>query len=170
MGAALALAEVAPRASNDNYNWIGPTVASRAYTRNGLNQYSNVGGTAHAYDLRGNLINDGTRSFCYDLENRLIAVAAAAAVNCASPTLSLAYDPLGRVRQSAAGGVTTDFLYDGDALVAEYNGATLLRRYAHGAADSTGALIGAPYRYGPYGEPDRWAGARFRYTGQMRER
>src|SRR3546814_1674693 len=43
------------------------------------------------------------------------------------------YDPLGRLYDDVPGSNTTRFLYDGDELVAEYNGpGTLLRRYAHG--------------------------------------
>ncbi len=177
-------------ASNDNYNWVGATIANRSYARNGLNQYTNVGGTAFTYDLRGNLTNDGSRAFAYDLENRLTSVNGAA--------FGLSYDPLGRLRQTV-GTTTTDFLYDSDRLVAEYDGAgLLLRRYVHGpgvdeplvwhqcATPSTcandrrylitnhqGSVIaenGAStvrYAYGPYGEPDTWTGSRFRYTGQI---
>jgi RHS repeat-associated protein len=47
--------------------------------------------------------------------------------------MTLTYDPLGHLRTTVAGAVTTTFLYDGDRLAAEYNGATLLRRYVHGA-------------------------------------
>jgi len=182
-------------ASNDNYNWTGATIANRAYARNGLNQYTNVGGVAFAYaggdGARGNLTSDGSRTFDYDLENRLIGVTGSA-------SLALSYDPLGRLQQTA-GTATTQFLYDGDRLVAEYDGAgLLLRRYVHGpgvdeplvwyqcATPSTcandrrylitnhqGSVIaenGATtslYRYGPYGEPDTWTGSRFRYTGQI---
>jgi len=43
------------------------------------------------------------------------------------------YDPLGRLHQTTINGQTTRFLYDGDALVAEYDGAgNVLRRYVHG--------------------------------------
>src|SRR3546814_6131025 len=46
---------------------------------------------------------------------------------------TLRYDPLGRLYEVVSGSNTTRFLYDGDELVAEYNGSvTLLRRYAHG--------------------------------------
>ncbi len=42
------------------------------------------------------------------------------------------YDPLGRLYE-VTGSATTRFLYDGDNLVAEYDGAgNLLRRYVHG--------------------------------------
>jgi RHS repeat-associated protein len=50
---------------------------------------------------------------------------------------SLAYDPMGRLFESTSGstGLTTRYLYDGDALTLEY-GATgqVLRRYVHGPA------------------------------------
>jgi RHS repeat-associated protein len=47
----------------------------------------------------------------------------------------LTYDPLGRLFEISSGGLKTQFLYDGDRLVAEYNGlnGALLRRYVHGA-------------------------------------
>jgi hypothetical protein len=49
------------------------SVASRAYTANGLNQYSAVGGTAHGYDANGNLTSDGSTTYGYDVENRLVS-------------------------------------------------------------------------------------------------
>jgi RHS repeat-associated protein len=172
------------------YEWGVPDL-SDTYARNGLNQYTSVDGTAFAYDPRGNLTSDGSRTLTYDLENRLIAVSGA------TPA-TLSYDPLGRLRSYTAISTTTEFLYDGDRLVAEYVGANIVRRYAHGpgvdepllwfegatttdrrwlvsdrqgsiiaATDSNGALVGSVHRYGPYGEPDTWSGARFRYTGQI---
>jgi RHS repeat-associated protein len=46
----------------------------------------------------------------------------------------LTYDPLGRLFQIASGSNTTQFVYDGDELIAKYNGAgALLRRYVHGS-------------------------------------
>jgi RHS repeat-associated protein len=121
-------------ASNDVYAWDMPVV-SRAHTRNGLNQYESVSGVAQEHDARGNLIADATRHFCYDYENHLIGVASVANDPCVNAsTLDLEYDPLGRLLQTDAAGVVTQFLYDGDRLVAEYDGAgTLLRRYVHGA-------------------------------------
>lgn len=96
--------------------------------------------------------------------------------------------------ERAAGGAVTQLLYDGDSLVAEYNGATLVRRYVHGpgidepivwyegsgtsdrrylVTDHQGTVIaenGAAttrFSYGPYGEPNIWSGPRFGYTGQL---
>lgn len=181
-------------ASNDAYNWQGPNFTGRTYNRNGLNQYTSVGGTSFSYDLRGNLINDGARRFCFDLENRLLGVAPAANDPCTTPsTLELAYDPLGRLNSSEASSITTEFLYDGDALSAEYVSSAIARRYVHGpgvdepivwyegsnfsdrrylVADRQGSVIASEgstttrYSYGPYGEPASWSGPRFRYTGQ----
>jgi RHS repeat-associated protein len=49
-------------------------------------------------------------------------------------TASLVYDPMGRLFETSGGSAgTTRFLYDGDALVAEYDASgNLLRRYVHG--------------------------------------
>jgi RHS repeat-associated protein len=49
-------------------------------------------------------------------------------------TAALSYDPMGRLFQTSGGAPgTTQFLYDGDELVAEYNASgTMLRRYVHG--------------------------------------
>ena len=142
--------------------------------------------------MRGNLTNDGARSFSYDLENRLLTASG-------SPGLTLTYDPLGRLRTTSDGATTTTFLYSGDQLVSEYEGASLVDRYGFGAgvdrpivwytgssltnrnwlhADELGSVIATSngsgaatiYSYSPYGEPDAtngWTGVRFRYTGQI---
>jgi RHS repeat-associated protein len=146
--------------------------------------------TKYTYDAKGNLTSDGSRSFGYDVENRLTSVSGSA-------SLALTYDPLGRLRQTTQGSTVTQFLYDGDRLIAEYDGSgNVLRRYAHGAgvdepitwyegasltadrrtlhADERGSIlatsnasgVATPYTYGPYGEPATWSGPRFRYTGQ----
>jgi RHS repeat-associated protein len=178
---------------NDAYAWTGHYAANRAYTTNGLNQYSAAGNASFGYDLNGNLTSDGANTYAYDVENRLVS--ASGAHNAA-----LAYDPLGRLSSVASGAATTTFLYDGDALVAEYNGAgTLLRRHAHWAgadvpvatfdvsggtglgtlrylfadhqgsiiaqADGTGAITQIN-RYDEYGIPAASNVGRFQYTGQ----
>ncbi len=116
--------------NNDAYAWYGASTVDRGYTTNGLNQYSVVGQASLGYDANGNLTSDGSTSFLYDVENRLTSASGAT-------TATLSYDPLGRLYQTAgpSGAGTTRFLYDGDELVAEYDGAgALLRRYVHGAA------------------------------------
>jgi RHS repeat-associated protein len=103
--------------------------SNRSYAVNGLNQYTQIAGDGAAtlsHDANGNLTSDGSTAFVYDAENRLVR--ASGATNA-----TLAYDPLGRLWQVSGGSGTTRFVYDGDRLIAEYNGAgTLLRRYVHG--------------------------------------
>lgn len=51
------------------------------------------------------------------------------------PVVNLAYDPLGRLWQVWSTAGITQFVYDGDALVLEYDGSgNLLDRYVHGAS------------------------------------
>lgn len=109
----------------DDYAFPGYVAVNRAYAVNGLNQYTSGGPATFSYDANGNLTSDGTRTFAYDVENRMIS----------SGSVTLAYDPNGRLWQTAGGGYgNTQFLYDGDALVAEYDGDTggMRRRYMHG--------------------------------------
>jgi RHS repeat-associated protein len=175
--------------SNSAYDWVTPSPSTVNKTYDGLNRDAAIV-TANGYEANGNLTNDGTRAFSYDIENRLISASAPTAI-------TLSYDPLGRLMQTTAGAATITFLYDGDRLVAEYNGSTVLRRYVHGTgideplvwyegsgttdrrflhADNQGSIVawsnttgamGETYAYGPYGEQVSWSGSRFRYTGQI---
>ena len=135
-----------------------------------------------------NLTADGANSFVYDIENRLVG---------RSGGVSLVYDPLGRLYQVASPTTDTRFLYDDDALVAEYNAAgTMTRRYVHWAGADVpvlsyaGAAVNAPTylhsdhqgsivavsdmagavqinRYDEYGIPAGTNQGRFQYTGQI---
>jgi RHS repeat-associated protein len=175
------------------YDWAAPS-SNTNYVPDGLNRYSSVSSVTLGYDANGNLTSDGTRTFLYDVENRLIRATSAGVQT------DLTYDPLGRLFSTVTAGATTQFLYDGDRLVAEYDGSSALqRRYVHGPGtdepvvwyeganfatspdrrwlhvDERGSVIavsdiggnGTVYTYGPYGEPGSWTGARFRYTGQI---
>ena len=115
---------------NDSYAWRDSVAVNRDYQTDGQNRYLQTlsGGVPTAgfsYDLNGNLASDQYRYYLYDVENRLVST---------SDGTALAYDPLGRLFQvTGAATGTTQFLYDGDELVAEYNGSgSLLRRYVHG--------------------------------------
>lgn len=132
--------------SNTQYTNVGNQSRGGNYMPNGLNQYTNIGGVAFTYDTNGNLTSDGSRTYTYDMENRLVATAG-------SPVSTLTYDPLGRLFQVTITGVSTQFLYDGDALVAEYSSAgAVTRRYVHGdqvdepLVQYSGASVGATYR------------------------
>ncbi|MFC2954179.1 RHS repeat-associated core domain-containing protein [Marinicaulis aureus] len=113
--------------SNDDYVWGDHVLGTKTFGTNGLNQYSVVDGVTYGYDDNGNLTSDGSTSYGYDVENRLTTVSGGA-------TATLKYDPMGRLYETVGASTsTTRFLYDGDALVAEYDGSgNLLRRYVHG--------------------------------------
>ena len=176
---------------NDSFAFTGQVNVDRSYAVNGLNQYRSAGPAVFQYDANGNLVSDGTHSYGYDAENRLVT---------ASSGVSLGYDPLGRLWQTTGGSAgTTRFLYDGDALVAEYDGAgAMRRRYMHGPGvdepilvdegsamdcagtrflntDHQGSIIAladcwgnrtAVNTYDEYGIPGAANTGRFQYTGQ----
>ncbi len=149
--------------SNDAFSWDGDLPGhapkTQSYTTNGLNQYTSVNGTSLAYDDNGNLTDDGFKTYLYDIENRMVQMSLKAVpqgCSAGSPLVraKLRYDPMGRLHEVEAFstcGVTqgvTRFLYDGDALVAEYNASgTMLARYIHGPAagadDPLAAYAGA---------------------------
>lgn len=111
--------------SNDSFAWNGHYNINRNYTVNGLNQMTAAGVTSLGYDARGNLTTSGSSSYTYSSENLL-------KTGPASATLS--YDAATRLYETVGGGVTTRLQYDGQALIAEYNGSNALqRRYVHGA-------------------------------------
>ena len=176
---------------NDAYAWRGAVAVNRGYQVNGLNQYTAAGSASFTYDANANLIGDGTNTYVYDAENRLVSATTAGA------TTTVTYDPLGRLFEVVKGSADTKFLYDGDALIAEYNGAGMLTsRYVHGVAagddpyvwyqngatrqylhaDHLGSIVaiasatGAPSidSYDEYGIPasGNLSAERFQYTGQ----
>lgn len=177
--------------SNDGYAWTGAVNVDRNYATNGLNQYSVAGTASFTYDANGNLTSDGSRTYVYDVENRLVSASG-------SSSAALRYDPLGRLYETSGGSAgTTRVVYDGDELVAEYDGSgTLLRRYVHGlgtddpvvwyegvgfasarwlhddwqgsvvaVSDASAAAI-LVNRYDEYGIPQATNSGRFQYTGQ----
>jgi len=181
--------------SNDAYAWTGAVTVNRAYATNGLNQYTASGGTALTYDDNGNLTSETppsplpATSYTYDVENRLVAASGAR-------TAALRYDPLGRLYEVTGPSGTTRFLYDGDALVAEYVAVGLASIYVHGSnagaddpliwytggtmrwlhSDHQGSITGLAdpqgnltniNAYDEYGIPAAANYGRFQYTGQI---
>lgn len=110
--------------SNDTYAWQSHYNVDRAYGANGLNQITSAGSATITYDARGNLSSDGSNSYSYTAENMLKA---------SSNGATLAYDPLGRLFETARSSVAARFMYDGIDLIAEYDGSNVLKhRYVHG--------------------------------------
>ncbi len=121
--------QIATRAlSNDGYAFTNRVNVNRTYATNGLNQYTSLGPASFTYDADGNLTSDGSVTYSYDAENRLTAASGA-------KTASLLYDPLGRLVRIHDGNTANArwFVYDGSALVAEFDGSgAQTRRYLHG--------------------------------------
>jgi RHS repeat-associated protein len=177
--------------SNDVYAWNGSVAVNRGYNSNGLNQYSSAGAATFSYDLRGNLTSDGSTTYAYDSENKLIAASGAVAG-------SMSYDPQQRLYQVGSATTNTRFLYDGVDAIGEYDAnGNVLRRYVHGpedddpivqyegsgltnrrwlhtdehgsivaASDSAGNMLNIN-SYDEYGIPAASNSGRFQYTGQM---
>jgi RHS repeat-associated protein len=110
---------------NGQYNFREVANRTGAYVPNGLNQYERIDGNPVSHDAKGNLIADAGMTYRYDMENHLIETGG-------SKASVLSYDTLGRLAQLAVDRTTTQFLYDGDALVGEYVNGSLTRRYVHG--------------------------------------
>ena len=175
--------------SNDDFSFQGYVNVSRAYQANGLNQYTTAGPASFSYDANGSLISDGTQSYVYDAENRLVT---------GSNGARLTYDPLGRLWQVTRASVTRQMLYHVDELAAEYDGSgNITRRFmfagedepiledAGGAlncsgtrflhTDHQGSIVAladcsgnriAVDTYDEYGIPGSGNQGRFQYTGQ----
>lgn len=175
--------------SNTAFDFTDQVNVTRNYTVNGLNQYLTAGPATFTYDANGNLTSDGSGTYVYDVENRLVS---------GPNNASLVWDPLGRLYQSSStGNAVTRYLYDGDALVAEYNASgTLLRRYVHAdgadvpmvwyegaqvttpqylyanhqgsiiARTSANGVVNNINAYDEYGIPNATNAGRFQYTGQ----
>ena len=165
---------------------------NRRCTVNGLNQVTQAGAVPLSYDARGNLTGSGGDSYGYSSENLLKS----ASVGGSGATVTLSYDPLGRL--SAVDGETPRrFLYDGLDLIGEYDAAgTIVQRYVHGPGTDDpliafqGASMGNPHflfkdergsviletgkygdpvaidAYDEYGIPGADNEGRFQYTGQ----
>jgi RHS repeat-associated protein len=116
--------------SNDFYAWTGAVSASRPHVVNGQNQYTSAGAATFGYDPNGNLASTvnapWSTSYVYDVENRLVSASG-------THNAELVYDPLGRLAQVSSGSSVRRLVYDGDALVVEYDGAgNLAHHYIHG--------------------------------------
>jgi RHS repeat-associated protein len=153
------------------------------------------GGTASGtftYDLNGNLTSDGTRSFEWDAENRLVAVV------IGTHRSEFVYDELGRrveILEKDSNVMSSDkkYLWDGEAITEERDstGALATRKfYAQGFVDTDATnlyytrdhlgsvrelvdmsgAVRARYDFDPYGRVTKISGDRdsvFGYTGHM---
>jgi len=117
--------------SNSRYRFASLYAGSTVYAVNGLNQYGALNGATLTYDAGGNFVSGAGASYGYDVEGRLVSSVAGGV------TVLLSYDAEGHLSQTA-GSTTAQYLYDGDVLLAEFDGdGNLLRRFVHGAGADT---------------------------------
>ena len=168
-----------------------PLTSTTTALFDGQNQLYQFAGTTVTDDANGNVWTGlGSLSYTYDALGQLRQ-----ATGGANPAL-VDYDPAGMLRRVQVGSTTTEYLYDGGDLIAQYNGATVLRRFVHGAsadeplvvyegsgttnkswlhADERGSIIAATnasgvaassVKYRPDGDSGALSSA-FGYTGQL---
>ncbi len=93
-----------------------PISSPEEYALNELNQYTSVDNTNPLhYDANGNLTAYDGWSYSYDAHNRLQSAAEF------GTSLSLSYDPTGRLISTTLDSNTTDYVYSGDQLIGEYD-------------------------------------------------
>jgi RHS repeat-associated protein len=106
-----------------NYDPVGNRTSVTAqdgnatYTANNMNAYLTISQSSAVdciYDANGNMLSDGTRTFSYDVENRLVAVDD-------GTTAVYSYDALGRRIKKVVGNSSVSFLFDGIQAIEERN-------------------------------------------------
>jgi RHS repeat-associated protein len=99
------------------------------YETNNLNQYTNVGNNAFAYNPSGDLKNLSGWSYTYDAQDRLIKA------EKRSTIITFDYDPFNRcVKRAISNGATNFFYYDNWNLIEEHNtNEMLVNTYTLGA-------------------------------------
>ena len=89
------------------YAYTPPGTSTTTYTPNTMNQYATVAAVTQSYDNNGNLTGDGTWTYTFDAENRLLTA------NKTGVSASYLYDPFGRREQKTVGAAITKYGYDG---------------------------------------------------------
>jgi len=110
------------------------------YTYNASNEMLTREGVPYTYDADGNTLSktngSGATSYAWDFENRLSSVS-----KPDGSVIGFRYDPFGRrISKTPPSGTMVTYVYDGDNIIEELNGAT--------------GTLGERYTYGPeIGEP-----------------
>src|SRR5713101_6880172 len=101
--------------------------------------------TGYAYDLSGNMTNDGSNALTYDAENRVTS-----SVNAGSSG-AYAFDGNSLRVQKTVSGATTIYLFSGSKVIAEYaSGAALsspTREYIYSGSALLAKIEGSTTRY-----------------------
>jgi RHS repeat-associated protein len=98
-----------------------PNAAASA-TYDAANEQTSFAGATLQYDANGNLTNDGTNTYVWDARNRLVAMSGGA-------TATFNYDTLGRRTSKTLNSVVSQFVYDGNDVLAEIGGGAVGASY-----------------------------------------
>jgi RHS repeat-associated protein len=106
------------------------------------NRISNVNGVSYVYDSSGNVTNDGAYAYTYDAESRLVSVSVGGSG-------SYGYDSANRRVKKVSGGVTTHYVWEGDQVVAEYDGTSgaLISEYVYAGSRMVAREQSSTIRY-----------------------
>jgi RHS repeat-associated protein len=130
---------------------VYPTTAYQSATYNNLNQLTNLSGKAITFDAVGNVTSDGTRTYTWDAENRLVGIAYPGVSGKAT---AFTYDGLGRrvtIASTPAGGgsaTTTSYLWCGSTICQARNASNATTRSYYGEGEFVPGTPNQPYYYG----------------------
>jgi RHS repeat-associated protein len=184
-------ADVSVTAGTNAFAVVAEDYSGNVSTNNFQVVVASGSGKTLTYDANGNLIGDGTRTFEWDAEDRLLEITQG------SNTTEFTYDGLGRrvkIVEKTSGSTTStkQFVYVGNTIAEERDGSNnVVRRYygqgfeqvSGTAADyfytrdhlgsvreitDSGGTVQARYDYDPYGKTTKISGSldgAFLYTG-----
>ena len=123
-------------------NWIKvkrPTRPAIIYKTNLLNQYIKAGRKKLAYDLNGNLINDGSNKYFYNYRNQLVKVQPATNIN---DLIKITYDSFGRSIHTEERGNDIYLINNALDVIEEYQAERVSSQYVYeGLADQRCQMI-----------------------------
>ncbi len=130
---------VLPTSQTFAYDPVGNRTTNGSLV-NANNQLTENAQFLYEYDATGNQTKKTIKTsgnftqYTYDAENRLIQVETVTVGNpTPTSTATYRYDGLGRRIEKVANGQTTRYIYDGEDILLEYDGANVLQaRYTHG--------------------------------------
>ena len=134
-------------------NWDSKTkdAVTETRTHNVVNEITDIDGTSLSYDDNGNLTDDGSNTYEYDYENRLIRVTRK---SDSQVLAEFKYDALGRrvEKNDVVNGIITKYYLDGARVIEEQESGSTTAIYVYG--DGIDELLqmqkgGATYYYHP---------------------
>ena len=119
------------RTNDVRYRWSPNSVGTVSYgAATSTNECTTVGGDTISYNSSGCLVGDGTWTYTYNTENKLLSA------NKTGISVDYEYDPLQRQAVKRVGSNSTLYFYSGWQRLAEYDltSGTLIRRFVYGSA------------------------------------